>query len=163
MTALSDRFRGHSPPSSGSGGEPSGGAVEDGEVDRAAASAFEDRLVSKPRARRFASQYSVPHHFAELLLSRYKAEGCTGTEAARRARKLLSDRLARAEDIELLKMKASTEGSVQVIDEVEGEFDERLGRARAQLLAARPRERAGAQGDRRGSPAASEKRLLRKY
>ena len=62
-----------------------------------------------------------------MLLSRYKAEGCTGTEAARLAGELLSARLARAEDIELLKMKASTEGSVQVIDEVEGEFDERLG------------------------------------
>ena len=127
MTAPSGKPQDRSHSSSGAGGEPSGNKVEDGEVDRAAKSAFEDWLVSKPRARRFASQHSVPHHLAELLLSRYKAEGCSGTEAARRARKLLSDRLARAEDIELLKMEANTEGSVQVIDEVEGEFDERLG------------------------------------
>jgi len=127
MTAPSDKSQGRSRSSSGAKGEPSGNEVEDGEVDRAAKSAFEDWLVSKARARRFAGQHSIPHHLAEALLSRYKAEGSSGMEAARKARDLLSERLASPEDIELLKMEASTEGSVRVIDEVEGEFDERRG------------------------------------
>ena len=127
MTASSDRSKRHSHSSSGGGDGPPEGVVEDGEVSRAAKSGFEGWLVSKPRARRFANQHAVPHHVAEWLLSRHRAEGKSGTEAARKARELLSERLTKAGDIELLKMEASTEGSVRVIDEVEGEFDERRG------------------------------------
>lgn len=114
------------PPSASENESIGGPAVEDGEVGRAAKSAFEGWLVSKARARRFAGQNSVPYHLAEWLLAAYRADGNSGTEAARKARELLSNRLARAEDIELLKMEASSEGAVQVIDEVEGAFDERL-------------------------------------
>jgi len=127
MTASSDRSERHSHSSSGGGDGLPEGVVEDGKVSRAAKSGFEGWLVSKPRARRFANQHAVPHHVAEWLLSRHRAEGKSGTEAARKARELLSERLTKAEDIELLKMEASTEGSVRVIDEVEGEFDERRG------------------------------------
>jgi ATP-dependent Lon protease len=123
MTSSSDRSEGHSHSSPSGGDGTPDRTVEDGEVDRAAESGFEGWLVSKPRARRFASRHSVPHHVAEWLLSHFRAEGTSGTEAARKARELLSERLTKAEDIELLKMKASTEGSVQVIDRVEGEFD----------------------------------------
>ncbi|WP_263790014.1 BREX system Lon protease-like protein BrxL [Salinibacter sp.] len=127
MISSSDRSKGHSRSSSGGGDGPTKSVVEDGEVGRAAERAFEGWLVSKPRARRFASRHSVPHHVVEWLLSRHRAEGTSGTEAARKARKLLTERLAEAENIELLKMEASTEGAVRVIDEVEGEFDERRG------------------------------------
>lgn len=99
--------------------------VKDGEVGRAAKSAFEGWLVSKARARRFAGQHSIPHHLAESLLSQYRREGNSGGEAAGMAREVLDDRLARQEEIELLKMEASSEGSVQIIDRVEGKFDER--------------------------------------
>ncbi len=139
MTSLTDQSPGHMPQSdspdprarssSDEKDERSGGEVESGDVDRAAKSAFGDWLVSKARARRFAGQHSVPHHLAEWVLSRYRAEGRSGREAAREARKLLSERLAKAEDIELLKMEASDEGAVRVIDEVEGTFDERRDQA----------------------------------
>jgi ATP-dependent Lon protease len=106
-------------------GAPSSGdhTVSEGEVDSAAEAAFKSWLVSKPRARRFASQHSVPHHLAESLIASYRLNTSSGKEAARKARQLLSNLLARAEDIELLKMEASNEGSVQVIDHVGGEFD----------------------------------------
>ncbi|WP_251980224.1 BREX system Lon protease-like protein BrxL [Salinibacter ruber] len=123
MTGSSDTSRGDSRFSPSGGDRPPEGAVEDGEVSRAAKSGFEGWLVSKPRARRFASRHSVPHHVVEWILSRFRAEGTSGSEAARRARELLSERLAEAEDIELLKMEASSEGSVKVIDKVEGAFD----------------------------------------
>lgn len=102
-------------------------AVREAEVDSAAEAAFKGRLVSKPRARRFASRHTVPQHVAESLLAQYRAECGSGKEAARRARELLSDRLARPEDTQLLKMRASKDGPVRIIDRVEGEFDSQQG------------------------------------
>lgn len=113
------------PPSASENQSIGGPAVEDGEVGRAAKDAFEGLLVSKARARRFAGGHSIPYYLAESLIANYRADGASGSEAAGKARALLSSRLAEPEDIELIKMRASREGSVRIIDRVEGEFDPR--------------------------------------
>lgn len=133
MTASTDRSRKHSKFSS-SGDQPSGGVVEEGDIEAAAQSGFGSRLVPKSEARGLAQRHPVPYHLAETLLVRYRAEGRSEKEAARMAGRALGNRLARAEDVELIKTEASRSGSAEVIDHVKAEFDPGRGEPVAFLL-----------------------------
>mgnify|MGYP002761414171 FL=1 len=133
MTSFSDRSKDHSRSSSGGGDEPSAGQVEEEDVEAAARAGFGDRLVPKGWARGLAQRHPVPYYLAEALLARYRAKGDSKKEAARNAGRALGNRLARAEDVELFKARASREGAVEVIDHVEAKFDSGRGEPVASL------------------------------
>jgi ATP-dependent Lon protease len=128
MSASSKRSEGHySFSSSGGDDSPASavgeGAVVEGEVEAAARAGFGNQLVPKASARGLAQRHPVPYHLAEALLARFKREGHPEKEATRKAGRALGDRLARAEDVELIKTQASRSGSAEVIDHVEATFD----------------------------------------
>jgi len=132
MTASPDGPRGDVNYSNG-GDRPPEDKVEEGDLEAAARSAFGSQLVPKSAARGLAQRHPVPYHLAETLLARYRAEGRSEEEAARRAGRALGTRLARAEDVELIKTEASRSGSAEVIDHVEAEFDPGRGEPVASL------------------------------
>lgn len=133
MTAPSDKPEGHSRFSSSGEEDPPAGAVEEGEVEAAARAGFGNRLVPKGWARGLAQRHPVPYHLAEALLARFRGEGRPEKEAARKAGQALGGRLARAEDVELIKTEASRSGSADVIDHVEATFDAGRGEPVARL------------------------------
>jgi ATP-dependent Lon protease len=107
--------------------------MEEGEVEAAARAGFGNRLVPKGSARGLAQRHPVPYHLAEALLARFKREGRPEKEATRKAGRALGGRLARAEDVELIKTQAGRSGSADVIDHVEAEFDAGRGEPVARL------------------------------
>jgi len=133
MNLSSEKPDGHSRYSSSGGDKPPAGAVEEGAVEAATQEGFGNRLVPKGWARGLAQRHPVPYHLAEALLARFRGEGHPEKEAARQAGQALGDRLARAEDVELIKTEASRSGSADLIDHVEAEFDAGRGEPVARL------------------------------
>ncbi len=94
-------------------------------IDQIAAKAFEGFIVRKDLVRKFKAQYPVPTYVVEFLLGRYCAsvdeeEIQEGLQIVERQ---LSNRSVRAGEEELFKARAREQGSVKIIDIVQGRLD----------------------------------------
>lgn len=96
-------------------------------IDQIAARAFEGFVVRKDLVRKFKAQYPVPTYVVEFLLGRY----CASTdedeiqEGLQIVERQLSNRSVRAGEEELFKARAREQGSVKIIDIVQGRLDTR--------------------------------------
>jgi ATP-dependent Lon protease len=94
-------------------------------IDQIAANAFEGFVVRKDLVRKFKAQYPVPTYVVEFLLGRY----CASTdeeeiqEGLQVVERQLSNRSVRAGEEELFKARAREQGSVKIIDIVQGRLD----------------------------------------
>jgi ATP-dependent Lon protease len=94
-------------------------------IDQIAARAFEGFVVRKDLVRKFKAQYPVPTYVVEFLLGRY----CASTdedeiqEGLQIVERQLSNRSVRAGEEELFKARAREDGSVKIIDIVQGRLD----------------------------------------
>ena len=94
-------------------------------IDQIAAKAFEGFIVRKDLVRKFKAQYPVPTYVVEFLLGRYCASTDEGEiqEGLQIVERQLSNRSVRAGEEELFKARAREEGSVKIIDIVQGRLD----------------------------------------
>ena len=94
-------------------------------IDQIAARAFEGFVVRKDLVRKFKAQYPVPTYVVEFLLGRYCASTDEGEiqEGLQIVERQLSNRSVRAGEEELFKARAREEGSVKIIDIVQGRLD----------------------------------------
>lgn len=84
-------------------------------------------LVTKARARRFAERQPLPYHVAEALFARKEIQTQSLEEAAEAASHALSKRLAQPKETDQVKLQASKEGGAEVLDRLEGRFDQSQG------------------------------------